>query len=85
MEPQVTITIEGRQVKLRAWRYAVGISLHEIAAAHAHAKRAMLAEVERRSGVQLPENVLTIGFARRATTYIAFATNSFPLEVLKSP
>ena len=50
-------------------RYAVGISLHELAEAHAHAKRAMLAEVERRSGVQLSENVLTIGFARRATTY----------------
>jgi len=50
-------------------RYAVGISLHEIAATHALAKRAMLAEVERRSGVQLSENVFTIGFARRATTY----------------
>ena len=50
-------------------RYAVGISPHEIAEAHAQAKRALLAEVERRSGVQLPENVLTIGFARRATTY----------------
>ena len=50
-------------------RYAVGISFHEIAEAHAHAKRAMLAEVEKRSGVQLSENVLTIGFARRATTY----------------
>ena len=50
-------------------RYAVGISLHEIAEAHTQAKRAMLAEVERRSGVRLSENVLTIGFARRATTY----------------
>jgi starch phosphorylase len=50
-------------------RYAVGISLHEIAAAHAHAKQAMLGEVERRSGVQLSENIFTIGFARRATTY----------------
>jgi starch phosphorylase len=50
-------------------RYAVGISFHEIAEAHALAKRAMLAEVERRSGVQLSENVFTIGFARRATTY----------------
>jgi len=50
-------------------RYAVGISLHEIAATHALAKQAMLAEVERRSGVQLSENVFTIGFARRATTY----------------
>ena len=50
-------------------RYAVGISLPEIAATHALAKQAMLAEVERRSGVQLSENVFTIGFARRATTY----------------
>jgi starch phosphorylase len=50
-------------------RYAVGISLHEIAAAHAQAKRAMLAEVEKRSGVQFSENVFTLGFARRATTY----------------
>jgi starch phosphorylase len=50
-------------------RYAVGISLHEIAEAHAQAKRAMMGEVERHSGVQLSENIFTIGFARRATTY----------------
>jgi starch phosphorylase len=50
-------------------RYAVGIPLHEIAAAHALAKRALLAEVERQTGVRLPEHPLTIGFARRATTY----------------
>jgi starch phosphorylase len=50
-------------------RYALGIAPHEIAEAHVHAKRALLVEVERRSGVQLSENVLTIGFARRATTY----------------
>nr|MDD5640402.1 alpha-glucan family phosphorylase [Syntrophales bacterium] len=50
-------------------RYAVGIPLYEIAAAHALAKRALLAEVERRTGVRLPEHPLTIGFARRATTY----------------
>ncbi|RJR34491.1 MAG: alpha-glucan family phosphorylase [Deltaproteobacteria bacterium] len=50
-------------------RYAVGIPLHEIAAAHALAKRALLAEVERRTGVRLSEHPLTIGFARRATTY----------------
>jgi starch phosphorylase len=50
-------------------RYAVGLSLDEIQQAHALAKTAMLAEVARRSGVQLSENVFTIGFARRATTY----------------
>lgn len=50
-------------------RYAVGISLHEIAAAHAQAKQTLLAEVERQTGVRLPEPHLTIGFARRATSY----------------
>jgi starch phosphorylase len=50
-------------------RYAIGFGLEEIAEAHGHAKRALLAEVERQSGVRLPEHPLTIGFARRATTY----------------
>lgn len=50
-------------------RYAIGISLKEIQEAHARVKKELLGEVERRSGVRLPENVLTIGFARRATTY----------------
>jgi starch phosphorylase len=50
-------------------RYAIGIALHEIAEANAQAKRILLAEVERQSGVRLPEQPLTIGFARRATTY----------------
>ncbi|MEW6386332.1 MAG: alpha-glucan family phosphorylase [Thermodesulfobacteriota bacterium] len=50
-------------------RYAVGIPLHEIQEAHAQAKKALLREVEKRSGVRLPEKVLTLGFARRATTY----------------
>jgi starch phosphorylase len=50
-------------------RYAVGLSLHEVTEAHIQAKRALLAEVERQSGVRLPESPMTIGFARRATTY----------------
>ncbi len=50
-------------------RYAVGIPLHEITAAHAQAKKALLAEVARQRGVQLSEQVLTLGFARRATPY----------------
>lgn len=36
---------------------------------HMENKRAMLAEVETRSGVRLREDALTIGFARRAATY----------------
>ncbi len=50
-------------------RYAVGIPLHEILEAHARAKRALLEEVSRATGQSLNENVMTIGFARRATAY----------------
>ncbi len=50
-------------------RYAVGIPLHEIQQAHAEAKRGLLAEVEKQTGVRLPEGVMTLGFARRATVY----------------
>jgi len=50
-------------------RYAIGIPLHEINEAHSQAKRILLAEVEKQSGVRLAEHILTIGFARRATTY----------------
>jgi starch phosphorylase len=50
-------------------RYAISIPLDDIWQAHAQAKQEMLAEVERRSGVRLPAGVMTIGFARRATTY----------------
>jgi starch phosphorylase len=50
-------------------RYAIGISLDEIRAAHLRAKRSLLTEIERRTGKVLDEAALTIGFARRATTY----------------
>jgi len=50
-------------------RYALDIPLEEIQEAHAHAKRALLAEVERVVGRRLDETVMTIGFARRATPY----------------
>src|SRR5207237_5878284 len=50
-------------------RYAVSIPLQEIRDAHAESKAALLAEVERRTGVKLDPNVMTIGFARRATPY----------------
>ncbi|HUV51648.1 MAG TPA: alpha-glucan family phosphorylase, partial [Dehalococcoidia bacterium] len=50
-------------------RYAINIPLNEISEAHTQAKLELLAEVERRSSVRLFANVMTIGFARRATTY----------------
>jgi starch phosphorylase len=50
-------------------RYAVGIPLPEIRAAHAEAKRAMISAVATRTGVALDPKVFTIGFARRATPY----------------
>ncbi|HET7584848.1 MAG TPA: alpha-glucan family phosphorylase [Gemmatimonadaceae bacterium] len=50
-------------------RYAVGIPLNEIRAAHVQAKQALVQEVERRTGVRFDPAVMTIGFARRATPY----------------
>ena len=50
-------------------RYAVGLSLDEIWQAHAQAKKELLDEVEKRTGQRLEEKVMTMGFARRATTY----------------
>lgn len=50
-------------------RYAVGLSLDEVWQAHAQTKKDLLDEVEKRIGLRLAEKVMTIGFARRATTY----------------
>ncbi|MBI4201950.1 MAG: alpha-glucan family phosphorylase [Chloroflexi bacterium] len=50
-------------------RYAAGISLDEIWSTHGKTKKALLAEVERRTEVRLDPNAFTIGFARRATPY----------------
>jgi len=50
-------------------RYAVGIPLPEIRAAHAEAKKVMIEAIAERNGVRLDPKVFTIGFARRATPY----------------
>jgi starch phosphorylase len=50
-------------------RYAVGIPLGEIQAAHLAAKRRLIEEINARRQVRLNESTLTIGFARRAATY----------------
>lgn len=50
-------------------RYAVGIPPHEIQQAHIEAKRALLEQMRKQTGVSLSEAVMTLGFARRATPY----------------
>jgi len=50
-------------------RYAAGIRLEEIRETHARSKHALFEEVRQRTGIQLKEGVMTIGFARRATAY----------------
>lgn len=50
-------------------RYAISIPFEEIRRAHAAAKGALLTEVQKHTGVQLDPSILTLGFARRASTY----------------
>ncbi len=50
-------------------RYTIGIPLELIRQAHLEAKRELLAEVKKRAGAELKEDVFTVGFARRATAY----------------
>jgi starch phosphorylase len=52
-----------------ALRSAVGIPKSEVWEAHTRAKERLLDEVQRRTGVSLARDALTIGFARRATAY----------------
>ena len=51
------------------FRYAVGIGVDEIRQAHLQAKRELFSEIYKANGVQLSENVATLGFARRAAEY----------------
>jgi starch phosphorylase len=50
-------------------RNAIDLSEKDILAAHARAKRELLAEVAARTGLVLNPKVLTLGFARRVATY----------------
>src|SRR5580704_448972 len=50
-------------------RYAMEIPENEIAEAHLEGKRALIAAVKDRTGLQLRPAIFTIGFARRAATY----------------
>jgi starch phosphorylase len=50
-------------------RYAISIPLPAIRDAHADAKTELFAEISKSFGVQLDPKLLTLGFARRASTY----------------
>ena len=65
-------------------RYALGIPLPDIRAAHLGAKRRLLERVASGSGVALRPEVLTLGFARRATAYKRADLLMHDLERLKS-
>ncbi len=65
-----------------ALRYAVGIPLDAIAAAHRRAKQALLDRVLEATGQRLEPGVLTLGFARRATAYKRAALIFHDLERL---
>src|SRR5215813_7271189 len=50
-------------------RYAISIPLDEIRQAHLAAKNELFREIREKKGIELNPEVLTIGFARRASTY----------------
>ncbi len=64
-------------------RYALSIPDEEIWEAHMDCKRRLLSYVKSNSGFSMDENVLTIGFARRAATYKRADLLFYDLERLK--
>ncbi len=50
-------------------RYALSIPKEELWAAHMRCKKQLLELINRETGTSMDENILTIGFARRATLY----------------
>lgn len=50
-------------------RYALSIPKHEVWEAHAFAKNELIQHVNRETGAAMDADVLTLGFARRSTTY----------------
>ncbi|PKN67593.1 MAG: hypothetical protein CVU57_02530 [Deltaproteobacteria bacterium HGW-Deltaproteobacteria-15] len=50
-------------------RYALSLPREELWSAHMQSKKQLLGLVNRETGADMDENILTIGFARRAATY----------------
>ena len=65
-------------------RYAVGIPLSEIRQAHLQAKQELLRQVRWLTGIQLDQQIFTLGFARRATGYKRGDLLFTDIEKLKS-
>ena len=78
-------------------RYIISVPEEEIKQAHTECKLALIAEVQKRSGMRLDSSLFTIGFARRATGYKRanmlfsdlerlrrIARNSGPLQIIYS-
>lgn len=61
--------IPGWQQDNFSLRYALSLPRKEVWDTHQAAKRLLLERVNRETGVGMDENVLTLGFARRASTY----------------
>ncbi len=61
--------LPGWQEDAFLFRYVVGIPAGDIWQAHLKAKRDMISYVKDKTGIELSERVLTIGFARRMTEY----------------
>jgi len=52
-----------------SFRYALNIPRQEVWEAHQQAKRRLIQNVNQESHIEMEENIFTIAFARRATTY----------------
>lgn len=50
-------------------RYMISVPLEEIHKVHLEAKQELIAEVQRRTGIKLNPSVMTLGYARRMTSY----------------
>lgn len=50
-------------------RYVVSVPIQEIHQAHLEAKQNLLSEIKRRTGIGLSPSIMTLGFARRVTSY----------------
>ncbi len=61
--------LPGWEIDPYSLRYALSLPSDELWEAHLEAKRKMLHKVREWTGVEMKEDVFTIGFARRATSY----------------
>lgn len=61
--------IPGWREDAASLRYAISVPRHEVWNAHLIEKQRLLSHVEQTTGIEMKSDVLTFGFARRATAY----------------